>query len=1022
MPDGNVPSLTPVQPLPKPMTSDVDGSLDDNKALFKQKKQGEGNEARRMERLEADRTSGEIFRISEEYRNKRKDLNEQEEALQKDAPHNREQLAHIRMMRKRYQEEEGQLILNVHEPIPKAEYGAWYDAMKVRTDEERREELLQTEAPKSDTNTQKPSSVKLEQTVSEVAAAREEALRKQDLVIEQRRSEEIQRMERVEADRTSGEIFRISEEYKKKRQDLNEQEEALQKNTPNNKEDLAHVRMMRKRYQAEEGELILNVHEPISQAKYRAWHKGMVDRTDEERQKELLQTEAPKSDTNTQKPSPIKLEQTVDKAIEATITEAREEARQKRGKPLEVVGETPPPPLDEPPAPIPAPKRVPRARVLSAVEKAVQDASTEQTKEENVQEEIPKNTHILEKIQAQAVAAAIKETIVPEAQEQKVRKPLEIQSFAQAETTTTTEAKTTVTETETQTITEARQELKATYTIRKENAAIGKLYQTRMRARAWEVLKTTHVETYERLQTLQTQTTVEIDPTPALSPAELDSVQLKVVVDVRAGLPFATDERISAAVLALSTQTLADTQKSGAALAAAAALLGLSTLQTERSAEQQARVAGALGVLLEGARQAHATLSQGEKASHARAKTLQASTTSSSQGRTNDAEHGELIHEQQRFGADRQHLQARVQAQTSQLNNAAALGSALTNHTQGGAGAITVMMGMLIPTVARVGEQTPSFSGSEPTPPHFSSGGGVQGEVSHNEEQSREDYEKQTAARLHSAQAHGRMQALGGGSSSGETHRTEEGTSGRETTSTDGTEEPPLLALSQKPRTPNEAFAQTQREMLSRQSRLLGLGTGSAGGYEMMFSEGTPQTSQAMSIEERSWADTDEARAQEMMMRQQEAMQQASMEEQQQEEEQEDAPQENGEEGSPNRGKNNGSGQQLKNEVKKKVSNQAGKIFRKVITGSSPLDLTCVMILLVTVWLNVRLFAPKEGSFIREPLGDLGMFGTIIWDILVIFLILLLLIGILLLILIAAAPYLLAMGAAYSILRVFVPS
>lgn len=194
----------------------------------------------------------------------------------------------------------------------------------------------------------------------------------------------------------------------------------------------------------------------------------------------------------------------------------------------------------------------------------------------------------------------------------------------------------------------------------------------------------------------------------------------------------------------------------------------------------------------------------------------------------------------------------------------------------------------------------------------------------------------------------------------------------------------PLLQLPQEPNSPQASFSRAQRAMTERQRQFLGTTRrGSGGGYEAMFglagagamtsdTEGDGDTPILEEGENVYLDDVDlreQAQAEELAYQQQEARQQEAQEQAAAEEE-----------ARPDQA----SPQDLMNKadtVQKIAKNPA---VQKLLTGSG-MALTAVLaifiVILIILWLNLRLIAPKEGSLLRKPLSGMGTFGVILLDI-----------------------------------------
>ena len=62
---------------------------------------------------------------------------------------------------------------------------------------------------------------------------------------------------------------------------------------------------------------------------------------------------------------------------------------------------------------------------------------------------------------------------------------------------------------------------------------------------------------------------------------------------------------------------------------------------------------------------------------------------------------------------------------------------------------------------------------------------------------------------------------------------------------------------------------------------------------------------------------------------------------------------------------------------------QAAKALRTGAAGTAGVVLAAVLVVVLIIWLNIRLFFPNPESSWRKPLGAFGKIGTVVMDFLV---------------------------------------
>lgn len=567
-------------------------------------------------------------------------------------------------------------------------------------------------------------------------------------------------------------------------------------------------------------------------------------------------------------------------------------------------------------------------------------------------------------------------------------------------------------------IAQARTELRQNVETKKYQAQILELYEARLRERSVQFLETHHPQQFAEFKALQSQTTtVTLDATSLLNSAEQRSLQLEVLVDVKAVYPDITDELLSALLLAKAATLLAQTD----ALEKQATLRTIASFLEGNTGKSPGEVAArfapmAIGLLNE-VRATQDDLRNEERGILARAEKIhlwtgaQTAAPSSSPDRTRSVIENTQKDQQNAF-ARRRGLQATLHGQMAALRDLQAL--TLPEGT-GQSPAIALSHGTAFVNLLSQSHHTSvplpkTTAPRAPAPGRAVSVAPLTTQTPSDAEQVDVDaHQAAIASRLSSNQIRDRH--LGGQNRSSSSRSTSEGQSFSGGT---GEEEEPLLALPVKPKNAKQQFAEDQRAM-KRQTRSLIGGVSGAGGYEDMFSEGTE--TQQTTEDQASWLNPDDVQtideetggemeenaeaqaeyeaqqASQMMQQQQQAAQEAQQNQQ-------------------------GPQQPSANGIKKLAESPAGKkaIAQGMKLLANPATIV-LLVIIVAVWLNIRFFLPKEDSFLRKPLGALGKMGTIALDILLVILIILSLVMLVMTVVILFLPILLPLGGIFAILQ-----
>lgn len=528
--------------------------------------------------------------------------------------------------------------------------------------------------------------------------------------------------------------------------------------------------------------------------------------------------------------------------------------------------------------------------------------------------------------------------------------------------------------------TENNQRLLSAYNERLQAGSLNLLHQRYPKQeRAWQALS----------KTLGTS----VDAFALVPPEARKEIHLQAVIETRAAFPDLTEAALSALIESAAREQMAALQQNAlmqAAMAGAEATL----------AAQSIAHLGMGRALVQVAQQ---TLSHADALSQNEARLVERGTTlrqgsSATAPQAQQAEEDRLRAQQQQDTNARHGLQIALRASLGNLETLAAGAEAAQQAAaaQQTSDQVALLLGETLavaaPQHASVTPSTGGSLGNAPTP---------------------EAFHAQQASALRSAQARSAMQRLPTTRGSRSAARSNLDAAG-------DTASEPLLQLPQKPDSPQASFSRAQRAMTERQRQFLGTTRrGSGGGYEAMFglagagvmASEADADEEAPILEEGETVYLDDAdlreqvQAEELARQQQEARQQEAQEQAEAEEAAQQDSTENGEPPSP---------QDLVNKadaVQKIAKNPA---VQKLLTGGS-MALTAVLaifvIILIILWLNLRMIAPKEGSLLRKPLSGMGIFGVILLDIVTILgtlLSLLITIGILFL---PIAPFAFALGA-----------
>lgn len=555
-------------------------------------------------------------------------------------------------------------------------------------------------------------------------------------------------------------------------------------------------------------------------------------------------------------------------------------------------------------------------------------------------------------------------------------------------------------------IDEVRTELRRDIDKKTHQAEILETYSVQMREKSLTYLASQHPQLFAQYQTLQTQTTtVTIDATSFLNPAELQNVQLEVFAQLKTTYPEISNELISALLLAKSAALLERTEalEKQATLATVAAFLGGSVGMAPGAIAT--RLAPMAMGLLNEMRATGEALRAEERGILDRARQIQTMTTIGAPTDTNHAASVTNVrNEQQRSFARRQGLQAKLHGQV------AALGALQSFGSQNIAGdSVTEPANTYIGLLEQSGHAPHSVPPPLPTTREVISSSSTAPALSiqTNSGDNLADvnaHQAAIASKLTSNQV--RDQRLGAMSQSAQGRTASSGTASYGSSAEDA---PPLLSLPVKPTNPREKFARDQQDMINRTRSLVG-GAAETSGFEGAFSENdgseqgltsTEQWSDSDDIEEidpeeeqndQTTEGEDEAHRQSQIMQQQ---QQAARAQETQSKQQNLA---------------DGVKKLSESPAGKKAMANAGKLLANPATA-------VILVVVIAIWLNIRLILPKEGSLIRKPLGGLGKMGTILLDILLVIFIMNALVVMVIIIILPFLPILLPLGAAFAILQ-----
>ncbi|MDQ5919838.1 MAG: hypothetical protein QG668_565 [Patescibacteria group bacterium] len=518
-------------------------------------------------------------------------------------------------------------------------------------------------------------------------------------------------------------------------------------------------------------------------------------------------------------------------------------------------------------------------------------------------------------------------------------------------------------------------------------------YNERLQAGSLKILHERYPKQERAWQALSKTLGTSVDAFALVPPEARSQVHLQAVVETRAAFPDLTEVALSALIESAAREQMAALQQNALAQAAMAGA------EAALAAQSVAHL-GMGRALVQVAQQtlSHAdALSQNEVRLAERGATLrQGSSTAAPEAQ--QAEEDRLRAQQQQDTNARHGLQIALRASLGNLETLAAGAEAAQQAAaaQQTSDQVALLLGdtlaVAAPQHASVTPSTGGSLGNSPTP---------------------EAFHAQQASALRSAQARSAMQRLPTTRGSRSAARSNLDAAG-------DTASEPLLQLPQKPDSPQASFSRAQRAMTERQRQFLGTTRrGSGGGYEAMFglagagvmASEADADEEAPVLEEGETVYLDDpdlreqVQAEELARQQQEARQQEAQE--QAETEEEAAQEQTESEGAS-------SPQDLANKadaIQKIAKNPA---VQKLLTGGG-MALTAVLaifvIILIILWLNLRMIAPKEGSLLRKPLSGMGIFGVILLDIVTILgtlLSLLITIGILFL---PIAPFAFALGA-----------
>ena len=538
------------------------------------------------------------------------------------------------------------------------------------------------------------------------------------------------------------------------------------------------------------------------------------------------------------------------------------------------------------------------------------------------------------------------------------------------------EAAVSTTTTEEATIQSTREELRARYAVRQQEQAILTTYRTQLQAHSWTYLQTHNPTQFQRLQTIQTELATVIDPSSTLPPDALETVHQQALVDVRAAYPDVTDAVLSTLLLSQATTQLASASALQAGLSTASLQTALGAMAGATAAAiTAAGLVQALGAQQQAVATAAEALAQEEAKILQRATTLTPSDTRVSTGDSDATPDVVMLRQaQQESASKRRGLQAKLNVSLQQLDQwSNALGGATGTQARGLTPEALQALAVTSPkTFVFATKAAPAPQRSSPNTDRIpfddttrrmrrqqSTFAKNQALAAEADEPDGIDLEQRRAAHLDSVKARTKRalpRATEARSSSSE-----------RSASTGASVAAPLLALAATPTTPQAIFADRQARMNRERDAFIGVGDSADSGYEATF--GTPGDADDASGDG-SATNSDDAEMAALAEAQDQATEQAWEAELLRQQQQDARAQEEA-----NNQPKDSSGRPTLQQAK-----QAGDLLKKAGSGAITGTVAAILVVVLILWLNIRLFFPNPESSWRKPLEPLGKLGVVLLD------------------------------------------
>lgn len=529
----------------------------------------------------------------------------------------------------------------------------------------------------------------------------------------------------------------------------------------------------------------------------------------------------------------------------------------------------------------------------------------------------------------------------------------------------------TVAPTEQAAIDDTRTKLREQYEQRQSQKTVINAYQDRLRTRTYTYLQERYPERAHLYSQIEQQTNTRIDVFGTLSTDEQQRIHLQAVADLKLTFPDLTQSMLSLGLIATAGMTVAALQEQGRVAALGQAIAALGAAQQERAINLAAAVHANALTQAQSVAQTLQTFEGNAVATQQRLATLTSGTVPALT-EVQTAELSDLRQAQQQLPQIRQALQASL---AQQLGHLAVIDGLTTSQTgirlmQAGAGLSWLQAFFAAHALTNAGSRIPPGS-----PDNISATTTPANRIPSNADRRPippQDTSTTTDAERAAAYYASRLRPIRGRALP--TTPTVTTTTNRSLQSTSSNTQQPLLALRPTISTEQERFMAEQRAMNATLAGFLG-SEAAAGGFEAAFNQTTDVNGlQTISIPELSsdMADSlnpeEEQAAQEAFYEQQLAEQRA-----QDQQARDNAQQAINLQDQVQRAK------QLSRAVKHPaVPRLLSRLGMGL--GAIPVAGWILLILIICLWLNIRLFFSKEGSGWREPLGVLLIGVTIMLD------------------------------------------